>query len=233
MSACRTGAFGAGCLARDARVLTSALLCASYSSDWRMNTIQTALSSARFNRLMLWIGVLVFAAGALALVFKFAGGSDSTSANPSPGFHPKLPKNAQPLKNSHGVTIKTFWQLDPQVRQTIRTFLVAGAARHDQGLAWTVVAPSVRKGYTYKSWKSANALPINYYPVDNVRLAQYYLDYASTQEILIEVGLSAPKRYQMRPTTFQLGLVPVGKGSHQKWLVDYFMPRWTPPVPEN
>jgi hypothetical protein len=39
----------------------------------------------------------------------------------------------------------------------------------------------------------------------------------------------APQRYGMRPTTFQLGLVPVGK----KWLVDYFMPRWTPPVPSN
>jgi hypothetical protein len=198
-----------------------------------MNTIQTALSSARFNRLILWIGVGVFAVGAAVLVFKLAGGSDATNANPDKGFHPQLPKTAIPLKNSNGVLIKTFWQIDPQVRQTIRTFLVAGAARRNQGLAWQVVAPSVKQGYTYKSWSKANALPINYYPVDDVTRAQYYLDYASTQEILIEVGLSAPKRYQMRPTTFQLGLVPVGKGAHVKWLVDYFMPRWTPPVPQN
>jgi hypothetical protein len=198
-----------------------------------MNSVQTALSSARFNRLMLWVGVAVFVAGAFALVFKFAGGSDATSSKPDKGFHPTLPKNATPLKNSAGVTVKTFWQLDPAVRSTIRTFLVTGVARRDQGKAWTTVAPSVRKGYTYKSWKSANALPVIFYPVTDINHVQYYLDYASNQEILIEVGLFAPKRYGMRPTTFQLGLVPVGRGAHQRWLVDYFMPRWTPPVPVN
>jgi hypothetical protein len=198
-----------------------------------MNTIQTALSSARFNRLMLWLGVLVFAAGALALVFRFAGGSDTTSAKPDKGFHPKFAAATHPLKNAHGVTVKTFWQLDSQVRSTIRTFLVAGVGRQNQGRAWDVVAPSVKQGYTYKKWKSANALPVIFYPVANVHQVQYYLDYASTREILIEVGLFAPTRYKMRPTTFQLGLVPVGKGAQQKWLVDYFMPRWTPPVPEN
>jgi hypothetical protein len=194
-----------------------------------MNTVQTALSSARFNRFILWFGVLVFAAGALALVFTFAGGSDNTSAKPDKGFHPTLPKHAHPLKNAQGVTIKTFWQLDPAVRKTIRTFLVTGVSRKDQGRAWDVVAPSVRKGYTHRSWTNANALPIIFYPVGNIHQAQYYLDYASDQEILLEVGLSAPKRYGMRPTTFQLGLVPVGN----KWLVDYFMPRWTPPLPTN
>jgi hypothetical protein len=198
-----------------------------------MNTIQTALSSARFNRLMLWFGVLVFVAGAFALVFKFAGGSDQTSAAPDKGFHPKFVKATHPLKNASGVTVKTFWQLDPQVRSTIRTFLVAGVARRDQGRAWGVVAPSVKQGYTYKKWKSADALPVIFYPVANAHQVQYYLDYASNEEILIEVGLFAPKHYQMRPTTFQLGLVPVGKGAKQKWLVDYFMPRWTPPVPQN
>jgi hypothetical protein len=198
-----------------------------------MNTIQTALSSARFNRYMLWLGVLIFAAGALALVFKFAGGSDTRADSPDKGFHPTLPKNAHPLKNAQGVTIKTFWQLDPEVRSTIRTFLVTGVSRKDQGAAWNVVAPSVKTGYTYKSWKNANSLPIIFYPVANIHQVQYYLDYASDQEILIEVGLFAPKRYKMRATTFQLGLVPVENGAGKKWLVDYFMPRWTPPLPNQ
>jgi hypothetical protein len=194
-----------------------------------LNSVQTALSSARFNRLLLWVGVAVFAAGALALVFTFAGGSDTRADNPDKGFHPTLPKNAHPLKNAQGATIKTFWQLDPAVRQTISTFLVTGVARKDQRRAWDVVAPSMKAGYTHRSWSRANALPIIFYPVANVHRVQYYLDYASNQEILIEVGLFAPKRYGMRPTTFQLGLVPTGK----KWLVDYFMPRWTPPVPNE
>jgi hypothetical protein len=194
-----------------------------------MNAIQTTLSSARFNRMILWVGVVVFAAGALALVFKFAGGSDSRADNPDKGFHAKFQQAAHPLKNAQGVTIKTFEQLDPAMKQTIRTFLVTGVSRKDQAEAWNVVAPSVRKGYTHNSWSKANALPIIFYPVENVDRVQYFLDYASNQEILLEVGVAAPKRYKMRPTTFQLGLVPVGN----KWLVDYFMPRWTPPLPSN
>ncbi|MGZ4258595.1 MAG: hypothetical protein ACXVRE_12605 [Gaiellaceae bacterium] len=198
-----------------------------------MNTIQTALSSARFNRIMLALGVLVLAAGALTLILKIAGGNDNTNVNPSPGFVPTLPQKTVPLKNSQGVTVRTFEQLDPQVRSNIRTFLATVVPRRNVGRSWSVIAPSVKAGYTYKKWTHANALPVNYYPVDNVDRVNYYLDEATSQEILVEVGLSAPAKYGMRPTTFQLGLVPVGKGAKAKWLVNYFMPRWTPPIPVN
>src|SRR6059058_547693 len=177
-----------------------------------MNSIQTALSSARFNRIMLALGVLVLAAGAMTLVFKLAGGSDGTNVNPSPGFVPTLPTKTVPLKNSQGITVRTFEQLDPQVRTTIRTFLDTVVPRRNIGRSWDVVAPSVKAGYTYKKWTHADALPVNYYPVDNVDHVNYYLDEATSNEILIEVGLSAPAKYAMRPTTFQLALVPVGKG---------------------
>jgi hypothetical protein len=198
-----------------------------------MNSIQTALSSARFNRIMLGLGVLVLAAGALTLILKIAGGSDNTNVNPSKGFVPTLPAKTIPLKNSHGVTVRTFEQLDPQVKSNIRTFLGTVVPRRNVGRSWSVIAPEVKAGYTYKKWTHANALPVNYYPVDNVNNINYYLDEATSNEILVEVGLSAPAKYGMRPTTFQLGLVPVGKGAKAKWLVNYFMPRWTPPIPVN
>ena len=74
------------------------------------------------------------------------------------------------------------------------------------------------------------------YPHADVNTAQYYLDYASTKEILIEVGLSQRPEIKgearTRPVAFQLGLAPVGKGG-KRWLVDYWMPRWTPPIPIN
>jgi hypothetical protein len=198
-----------------------------------MNSIQTALSSARFNRIMLALGVLVLAAGAMTLVFKLAGGSDGTDVNPSPGFVPTLPAKTVPLKNSQGITVRTFEQLDPDIRGRIRTFLATVVPRRNIGRSWDVVAPSVKAGYTYKKWTHADALPVNFYPVDDVKTAKYYLDEANTQDILIDVGLSAPAKFGMRPTTFQLGLVPVGKGAKAKWLVNYFMPRWTPPIPVN
>jgi hypothetical protein len=198
-----------------------------------MNTIQTALSSARFNRLMLWLGVLVLAAGACVLVLKVAGGSDTTSAAPDKGFKAQLPAKQVPLRNANGVTVKTFWQLDPVMRSTIRKFIGTAVVRRHLDQSWSVVAPSMRKGYTYKQWTTANALPIIPYPVDDLDKVQYYLDYASTQEVLVEVGLGAKPSAKIRPTTFQLELVPVGTKDHHRWMVDYWMPRWTPPIPEN
>ena len=198
-----------------------------------MNSIQTALSSQRFNRLLLIAGVVVLVVGAAALVIAIAGGSDKTSSNPSPGFKAQLPTKSTPLKNASGAEVKTYGQLDSNIRSTVRTFLSTAVARKHLDQSWPVVAPSFKEGYTKKQWVHADELPIIPYPFDSIDKVQYYLDYASNREILMEVGLAAPERYKMRATTFQLGLIPVGTGSGRHWVVDYWMPRWTPPVPTN
>jgi hypothetical protein len=193
-----------------------------------MNSIQTALNSPRFNRLILWLGVVVLAAGALTLVVTLVGGSDNKSTNPSPGFHPTLPAKQIPLTNASGVRVRTYEQLDPQVHSAIRTFIGTIVARKNIGSSWSVVAPSLKQGYTRSQWATGQSLPVVPYPGVDTKHINFYLDYASTKQILIEVGLSGIKgKTTSRPTTFQLELVPVGK----HWLVDYWMPRWTPPVP--
>ena len=198
-----------------------------------MNTIQTAFSSARFTRLMFWTGGVVLGAGILVLVSTLVRNSDSQTIGPEQGFRPTLPAHSTQLKNANGATINTFWQLDPEVRSTIRTFLGSAVARKHLDQSWGVVAPSVKAGYTYKRWKNADALPVIPDPIDDLDRVQYYLDYASTKEILIDVGVSSRARLRIRPASFQLGLVPVGKGANTRWLVDYWMPRWTPPLPAD
>src|SRR5712691_8418555 len=111
-----------------------------------MNAFQSAISSARFNRLMLWVGAAVLAAGVLVLVLAIARGSDKTSYSPQKGFKPQLPANSKPLANAQGVRIDTFEQLDPQVRSTIRTFLATAVVRRHLDQSWAVVAPSVKVG---------------------------------------------------------------------------------------
>ncbi|MGB2874594.1 MAG: hypothetical protein WBB76_03880 [Gaiellaceae bacterium] len=185
------------------------------------------------NRLAFWLGLATLAAGVLLLTVKLAGGSDPTQVNPLKGSKSTLPVTSVPLKNASGTTVKTFWQLDPTVRTTIRTFIATAVAREHQDQSWRVIAPSLKKGYTFDAWRTANALPVVPYPHADIRGLQFYLDYASTKEILIEVGVSAPQKFHQRPTTFQLGLIPVGKGTQKRWLVDYWMPRWTPPLPQN
>jgi len=183
-----------------------------------MSFLQSTLASARFNRVMLVLGLIVLAAGAIVLGFRLTGGSDQPSASTSAA-------PAQPLRNAQGVAVHRFEQLDPEIRSTIRTFLTTVVPRRNIGRSWSVVAPSLKAGYTYKRWTHANALPVVFFPANNVDTASYQLDAATNREILVEVGLIAEPKYKMEPTTFQVGLVPVGSGARAKWLVDYFEPR--------
>ena len=202
-----------------------------------MNAFQTALSSPRFNRMLLWFSALVLAAGVALVVTSLVGGSDTQRKGPERGFVPTLPKKQVQLTNAQGVPIRKFAQLDDKTRATIRTFLATAVARENLDRSWPVIAPSMKRGYTFQQWSNAKALPVVPYPYADVNRAQYYLNYASTKEILVEVGLSQKEEIKgearTRPVAFQLGLIPVGKGAQKRWLVDYWMPRWTPPIPIN
>ena len=187
--------------------------------------------------MLLWASALVLAAGVFVVVAKLAGGSDRSARGPDPNFKPTLPQKQIQLKNAQGVPIKKYQQLDPATKSTIRTFLGTAVAREHLERSWATIAPSMRKGYTYKQWANASALPIVPYLNVDLNTVQYYLDYASTKEILLEVGLSVRPEIKgeqrTRPVAFQLGLRPVGTGAKQRWLVSYWMPRWTPPLPIN
>jgi hypothetical protein len=196
-----------------------------------MNSVAETFNSPRFQRYLLWFGVAVLLVGAAALTFTLAGGSDTkTHVNPDKGFHPTLPAKSTPLKNSDGVLIKTYTQLDPQIRSAVKTFIGTAVAREHVDQSWNVVAPTMKAGYTPAQWKKADNLPVVPYPGVDTKHVSYYLDYASTKEILVEVGLAGKPGVSTRPVTFQLGLVP---GTGGRWLVDYWMPRWTPPVPSG
>jgi hypothetical protein len=195
-----------------------------------MNSVAETFSSPKFQRYLLWFGVAVLAIGATALVVVLMGGSGDSPKKADPGFHPQLPAKSVPLRNSQGVLIKTYHQLDPQIRDSVKTFISTVVAREHLDQSWNVVAPSMKAGYTKAQWQKANDLPVVPYPGVDPKHIQYYLDYASTKEILVEVGLSGKPGVSTRPVTFQLGLEPANKG---RWLVDYWMPRWTPPVPQG
>src|SRR4029453_16064914 len=195
-----------------------------------MESVGTRLSSPRFQRYLLWFGVAVFAIGAAALVFAFVGGSDNKSTNPDKGYHAQLPASSIALKNADGVTVKTFGQLDPQIREDTKTFIGTAVARKNVGHSWAVVSPTLKRGYTPKAWAKGADLPVVPYPGVDTQRIQYLLDYASTKEILVEVALAGKPGVSTRPVTFQLGLVRGAKGSANPWLVDYWMPCGVPPV---
>ena len=193
-----------------------------------MNSVATTLNSPRFQRYLLWFGFTVLAVGAAVLVFTLVGGSDEkTRVNPDNGT---LPAESVPLRNGDGALVKTYTQLDPQIRSAVTTFIGTAVAREHVDRSWNVVAPTLKAGYTRAQWNKANDLPVVPYPGVDTNHVRYYLDHASTKEILVEVGLAGKPGVSTRPVTFQLGLVP-GKGG--RWLVDYWLPRGGPPVPSD
>ena len=196
-----------------------------------MSVFQTALSSARFNRALLWFSAAVLAVGVAVLISSLVGGSDARREGNQPGFKPALAPKSEPLKNAAGAQVTRFNQLDPQIKQTVRTFIATAVARKNLDKSWDVIAPSLKAGYTRQKWAHAKALPVIPYPVADVNHLNYYLEEASTNEILALVGVYAPKKANTKPVTFRIGLHPVGP--NKVWMVDYWMPRWTPPVPTN
>src|SRR4051812_27750520 len=142
-----------------------------------MNSVATTFNSPRFQRYLLWFGVTVFALGALTLVMVFVKGSDNNHANPDKGFHPTLPAKSVPLRND-GVLVETYTQLDPQIRDAVKTFIATAVAREHVDQSWNVVAPSLKAGYTAAQWKKAGDLPVVPYPGVDMKHIQYYLDYA-------------------------------------------------------
>jgi hypothetical protein len=83
---------------------------------------------------------------------------------------------------------------------------------------------------TYKQWINADShtfVPYQVYEFD--RLSRFHLEYAHANEILATVSLSANPKLRQRPVVFAVGLTK----SHGRWLVNYWMPKYTPPVLSN
>ena len=197
-----------------------------------MNVVEKALSSARFNRLLFWGGLAVLAAGVLVLVIKLVGNTSGDTNQTLTPVKVKPPPKSSPLTNN-GARIHSYEQLDPKIRATVRTFIDAAVARHNQARAWPITTANLRAGFTKKEWDTSDALPVVPYPIWNRKHVNVALEWAKTDQIMLDVGVSAKPKLHLRALTFNLALVPVGRGVHKRWLVDYWMPLYTPPIPLN
>jgi len=191
-----------------------------------MTSVAETFSSPRFQRYLLWFGVAVLAIGATALVVVILGENSDAPTKSDAGS----PARSVPLRNSQGVPIKTYAQLDPQIRAAVKTFIGSAVARRHVDRSWDVVGPSLKAGYTRSQWAKSDDLPVVPYPGVDTGHVRYSLDSATTKEILVEVGLVGKPGVSTRPVSFQLGLVP-GEGG--RWLVDYWVPRSTSTIPQS
>jgi hypothetical protein len=187
-----------------------------------MNSFQSTLSSPRNQRIMFWLALAVLAAGVVFLVVKFVGGSDPTPVSPDKGFKPVLPQKEQPLKTASGAKITSFEQLEPQIREAIRGFVVPGVLHGDYGASWKYTAPNLTEGMSQHKWATVDARSVIPMPGFTYKGVRFDLELATSKEIQVVLTLQPAKAG--RPIPMRIGLSPYGKGSHKRWLVNY----WTP-----
>jgi hypothetical protein len=140
-------------------------------------------------------------------------------------------KTATPLLNvpadDRSQVPKTV-KLTPEATQVARRFIQTAVARKHLTEAYSLVTEQIRQGQTLKAWNTGNIAVIPY-PVDDVKYAPMKIDFSYPKEAQIQVALLPKAGVKIRSQLFIMDLVK-RKG---KWLVNAWVPRSTPPVPNG
>ncbi len=170
-----------------------------------------AFASARNRRRLTWLGVLALVgAGIAGLVLEV----------PAPKTPPEAKLTKAPVEEVATPKPQPFAPKKKQVIETAKRFIQTAVTRRDVGASWDLVAPSLKQGFTRKSWASGNELPVQSYPAE---LVTWHLAYSNSEEVDLQVALFKTKK-QVRPQVFDMTLSPVRRNHRTRWLVSEFLP---------
>jgi hypothetical protein len=167
------------------------------------------LSSYRFRRRLLWVGIWTGFLVSLAVVgvifWNTANNKETFSNEPAEVFvPPKKLKLTGDDKKAIGVVA--------------RQFVETAVAREHPEQAYELVGPLLKGGLTKEEWKHGD-IPVVYYPVD---AARWKVEYATEVEVGLSVLLFPRQGAQVRPTVFSMALAPQ---SDRTWLITAWAPR--------
>jgi hypothetical protein len=181
-------------------------------------------------RALTWVSVLVLIAGTAALGTVWLSGDSGSSASP-------------PTTTEGGQTVDEFGELPPETkpdvadvpaaaRVTAATFVDGAVARNDLAKAWTVLHPEFKRecACTRAEWLTGN-IPVQFFPSQGSDQIAFGVNEISPGVVVLEVLLMPKKGSGLNPTAFYVGMKSVGNGKNEKWLVYYFAPIGSPPVP--
>jgi hypothetical protein len=139
--------------------------------------------------------------------------------------------NATPLTNQPAVDVSKIPQtvkLPPEATQVARTFIKTAVARKNLGQAYGLVTQEILQGQSKKDWLTGNIAVVPY-PVDAIEYAPMKIDFSYPKEAQIEVALLPKRGAKIQSQLFVMDLVKRG----DKWLVNGWVPRSSPPVPNG
>ncbi len=187
------------------------------------------LQSPGFIRAVTWVSVLVLIAGIAAFGTVWLSGDNST-ASPAVG-------------TAGGQTVDEFGELPEETkpnvadvpaaaRETAAAFVDGAVARHNLAKAWTLLHPELKAecACTRAEWLTGN-IPVQFFPALGAGETAFGVNEISPGVVVLELLLTPKKGSGLNPTAFYVGMKSVGKGENQKWLVYYFAPIGSPPVP--
>lgn len=184
------------------------------------------LSSILSARAFTVAATLVLIAGIVAIATVRLG-TDAESASPPTSEEPP-PEDFNPAATEATPAI-----VPRAARVAAGEFILAAAGREDLPKAWKLSHPELKAqcACTYKQWLTGN-IPVQYYPTTNLDSAEFGVDESSAGRVVLEVLLTPKAGEDLHPQAFFIGLKTVGKGKQQRWLVDYWAPSGSPPVPQ-
>jgi hypothetical protein len=178
------------------------------------------LSSPRAQRRLMWmsggvlgIGVIVFLS---VVVFSGSSGLHSPISTVQ-AQHVKEPVKAPP---------------DPQAYRVARQFIETAVLRKNLDAAYSLVGSDIRGGLTKKQWETGN-IPVVGYPAGNAKTAGFTVvsSYKTQMKLVVDLVAKKGSGGNIRPhLPFWVGLVRAGGKAKGRWLVNYWLPDYTPPV---
>ena len=121
-----------------------------------------------------------------------------------------------------------------EARRAAGEFILAAAGREDLAKAWTLAHPTLKAqcGCTYKQWLTGD-IPVQYYPTSGLEGAAFAVDESTARSVVLEILLTPKEGEDIAAQPFFIGLKAVGQGAKLRWLVDYWAPSGSPPVPQT
>jgi hypothetical protein len=188
-----------------------------------VNVVQSALSSRRFNRWLLVLGVVVLAAGIVAVLVTQIGNNSGKADNAAPAG-PRIADSPKPQKNI---------SFPAPAWKVAREFIVTATQRKNLARAYTLSDANVHGGLTLEQWKTGN-IQVPFFPTAKIiRYNFKNTNFAHPRDAAVNLILVPTKKSGMRSAPFQVEVVKVGHGASAHWVVDYFGSMSGVPVPHE
>lgn len=195
----------------------------------RLGSLVSARAFTVASALILVVGIVAFATVRL-------GGDDDGSSAAAPGTNADTGTTETESEEDYNpaTTEAVPGPVPAEARQAAGEFILAAAGREDLAKAWTLSHPTLKAqcGCTYKQWLTGN-IPVQFYPTSGLEGASFSVDESSPRSVVLEILLTPKAGEDIPAQPFFIGLKAVGQGTKLRWLVDYWAPSGSPPVPQT